>query len=170
MKAITISQLQLTDAHAFFAMVSDATTANAAGFDVITSLQAATDLLRIELSQSNGLAVKYGGQTVGCVFFYPQVDQFGQPMADRFEVGFLMHPKFSGRGIMTQGLALALQWLQRQFDVARIIANVSITNDASKAVLLHNHFAQLGTFIAFSGDERLQFELVIVKECKKSYN
>ncbi|MHA8137779.1 GNAT family N-acetyltransferase [Lactobacillaceae bacterium Scapto_B20] len=163
MDEVKIRPLTLADNDAFFVMVNDEQTAQAAGFTVATSLKASAELLSKVINNQQALAITVDDSVAGVLLLSEQVTADGTPDDQNLELAFMLRRSFQHRGIMTKALQQLLTELQQAQKVATLIANVMNVNRSSKRVLRRVGFIQMGTFNDFNHQLVCQFKIGIDK-------
>lgn len=81
-------------------------------------------------------AVIFKGQIAGSIGVVPREDVYRKTI----EVGYFLGEPFWGKGIATKAVGLIMNYIQKDFDVVRIYAEVFEQNKASMKVLEKNGF------------------------------
>ncbi len=81
-------------------------------------------------------AITYNGQIAGSIGVLLRDDVYKKTI----EIGYFIGEPFWGKGIATQAVALLIEYIQKQFDVVRIYAEVFEHNKASMRVLEKSGF------------------------------
>jgi [ribosomal protein S5]-alanine N-acetyltransferase len=90
----------------------------------------------MEKNPVENMAIIYNGRLAGSIGAFIQTDVYRKSI----EVGYFIGEPFWGNGIATKALATWLDYVQQQFDVIKIYAEVFENNEASKKVLHKNGF------------------------------
>jgi len=80
--------------------------------------------------------IAYQGKVAGSIGIITKADVYRKSL----EIGYFIGEPYQGRGIATKATAILLQYIQQQFDVVRIYAEVFEHNKASMKVLQKNGF------------------------------
>lgn len=98
----------------------------------------AIEWIGFTLSQKplQNFAVLHNGTVAGSIGITPKEDIYRKTM----EVGYFVGEAFWGKGIATEAVAHLLHYIQQQYDVVRVYAEVFETNKASMKVLEKNGF------------------------------
>lgn len=115
------------------------------GFKGLSRAEYEAILLKpIDLYSGAQLAILLGGRLIG--------DLYLKIHATQAEIGFTLHPKYTGRGYCTQALKGLINYLKTEHQVRKIVAETHCENKASQKVLLNLGFkpvSQEDSYIQF---------------------
>jgi [ribosomal protein S5]-alanine N-acetyltransferase len=80
--------------------------------------------------------IEYQGKVAGSIGVLPKDDVYRKTT----EIGYFVGETFWGKGIATKAVASMVEYIEKQFDVVRIFAEVFEHNKASMSVLRKNGF------------------------------
>jgi RimJ/RimL family protein N-acetyltransferase len=81
-------------------------------------------------------AITYNNEVAGSIGCVPKIDVYRKSM----EIGYFIGENFWGIGIATDAVSALLKYIENNFDVIRIYAEVFANNKASMKVLQKNGF------------------------------
>ncbi|MBX9890974.1 MAG: GNAT family N-acetyltransferase [Chitinophagaceae bacterium] len=81
-------------------------------------------------------AILYQGRIAGNIGIVPKEDVYRMSV----EIGYFIGEEFWGKGIATEATRLLVEYIEQEFNVVRIYAEVFETNKASMRVLQKNGF------------------------------
>ena len=81
-------------------------------------------------------AILYQGRIAGNIGIVPKEDVYRMSV----EIGYFVGEEFWGKGIATEATRLLVEYIEQEFNVVRIYAEVFETNKASMRVLQKNGF------------------------------
>lgn len=138
--------LQLSDASAWYAYLSDPEVTRLTSYD-IQSISAVTEMIEHYLAGYSkkwstrwALARKDSDMLIGTCGYY-----WWDPIHSVTELGYDLSRNYWGKGVMTQAVRVALRWGFETLEANRIQATVMVDNVGSARVLEKNGFQQEGT-------------------------
>lgn len=78
---------------------------------------------------------------------YPTISEKNEPNPEMLELGYFVHPKIQGHGVMSKALQMMITHLKKQGKVKELKADVNEHNIASQKVLITNHFHSYQTVL-----------------------
>lgn len=147
---VRLRPLRAADAAALYAYLRDPVVTELTSYPVVTT-QLVDAMIERSLSRWAagepsrwGLALQHDDQLVGTCGFNDW-----SPAHRWAEMAFDLAPAHSGRGLMRQAVAAALQWAFRQDQVDRVQAFVRVDNRRSERLLERSGFVREGCLRSF---------------------
>lgn len=141
-KQIELKEISMDDAASLFELRSSEDVMKYIERPRTTHLQEAKDMIqKMDEYAITGNGFSWGiylietGGLIGTMGFY-RIDKENL----RGEVGYLLHPNFWGKGIMSEALQLALEYGFVTINFHSIIACIHPENEASRKILVRHHF------------------------------
>lgn len=141
-KQIDLKEISMDDAASLFELRSNEEVMKFIERPRTTHLQEAKDMIqKMDEYAITGNGFSWGiylietGSLIGTIGFY-RIDKENL----RGEVGYLLHPNFWGKGIMSEALQLALEYGFATIKFHSIIACIHPENEASRNLLRRHHF------------------------------
>lgn len=144
---LTMRRMTLDDAEYYFRHFSEPSIAEMQAFEPPENMEAAiaelkeycVDIFTNDLGTRWGIALKGNPNLIGTCGFYKWAKE-----ARHAEIGYELDPEYRGKGIMTEALAAAVDYMFTSVELNRVYALTDTGNTASIRLLLKLGFTQEG--------------------------
>jgi [ribosomal protein S5]-alanine N-acetyltransferase len=92
--------------------------------------------IQIEEKPFLNFCIEYQGKVAGSIGVMPKEDVYRKTI----ELGYFIGEPFWGKGIGAKAVGLIIEYIEKEFDVVRIFAEVFEHNKASMKILMKNGF------------------------------
>jgi|SRR6218665_1150559 len=141
---LLLRRVTAADANVIFEIRSDAETMKFVPRPLVTTIEEALAHIRMidDKIDSNeginwGITVKGNPEMIGIIGHYRI-----QPENYRAEIGYMIHPKFQGKGYVTEAIAKVVAYGFNEMKLHSIEAVIDPENEASEKVLQKNAFVK----------------------------